>query len=128
MSHVRPYELTDYPTIVEWAEQYGIEQRETGLPKTGFIVPGVAAGFIYSTDSDCCWIENVIANKDATKDEKDEALDLLVPALLQKAEEMGFRVAYATTNNVNLILKVKEYGGLVRPLQMLLTKILSPSL
>lgn len=124
---VREYEHKDYSQIEEWADQYGIVQREAGLPKTGFIIDNVAAGFIYATDSDCCWIENVIANKKATKEEKAEAFDLLVPALMQKAEELGFRVAYATTNNVKLILKCKEYGAIVKPLQMLLTKHLSPS-
>jgi hypothetical protein len=124
---VRRYEPKDFPAIQEWGEQWGATYQEHQFPKTGFIVENVAAVFLYKTDSSCCWLENMISNRNANKENKAEALNLLIQAVLTEAESLGFKVAYATTDNVPMVLKVKEYGAMVKPLQMLLIKILGPS-
>ncbi len=123
----RKYEPSDFPTIEVWGAQWGSEYKEHQFPKVGFIVDGIAAVFLYQSDSSCCWLENMISNKEAPKEKKAVAVDLLIQAVLQEASDLGFKIAYATTDNVPLVLKLKEYGGMIKPLQMLLTKILSPS-
>jgi hypothetical protein len=124
---VRPYEPRDFPQVEAWGKEYGTEYREHQFPKTGFIVDGVAAYFLYSTDSSCCWVENMIANKHVSKETRDEALDLIIQAILTEAEKLGFKIAYATTDLVPVMVRAIEYGAIIKPLQVLITKIIGPS-
>ncbi len=124
---VRPYESHDFPQIKAWGEQWGADYREHQFPKTGFIVDGVAAYFLYATDSSCCWLENMVCNQYVEQGKRDQALDLIIQAILEEADNQGFKIAYATTDNIPLVKRALEYGALVKPLQIFLTKILGPS-
>lgn len=122
---VRKYEEKDFDQIKQWASQWGSEYVEDQLPNTGFIVDGVAAYFLYATDSNVCWLENMISDRHVDKFIRARALDLLVEALLKEAKDMGFTVAYATTDRHSIAKRAKENGASVKPLQFLIRKDLT---
>lgn len=119
---VRPFEPKDFEQIRQWAEEYETEYREHQFPKTGFIVDGVAAYFLYSTDSSICFLENLITNKKVDQGIKNDAIELVCEAVLNKAKELGFKVAYATTNIYAVAKRARKFGANVEIGQLLLTK------
>jgi len=119
---VRYYDPTsDFETIKAWGKEYGADYSADQFPQCGFIVDGVAAYFLYETDSTCCWLENMIAKKDVDHITREAAFDLIIPAILDEANRLGFRVAYASTNRYQVALRAKKYGANVQPNHMLLT-------
>lgn len=121
----RRYEENDFPQVREWGNQWGANYQEHQFPQTGFIVDGVAAYFLYSTDSEVCWLENLICRKDVDSMTKSRALHLLTTACLKEAKEQGFKVAYATTDNVKVAQRAREMGATVSGNQFLITKDLT---
>lgn len=122
---VRRYEEKDFPTIKKWGADWGADYVEDQFPNTGFIVDGVAAYFLYSTDSNVCWLENMISNKFAEPLARARALDLLVDAILNEARELGFTVAYATTNIIAVAKRARQNGAAIQTHQYLITKDLT---
>lgn len=122
---VRRYEDKDFEQIREWGLQWGADYDEDQFPHIGFIIDGVAAYFLYQTDSSICWLENMIAKRGIDQALKSKALDLLVDAIILEAKELGFTVAYATTDIVSVAKRAKENGAFIKPAQILITKDLT---
>jgi hypothetical protein len=123
---VRRYEPEDYAQISQWAlDGWDTDYTEDQFPKTGLIVDGIAALFLYSTDSSICFLENMISNKKSDPDLKEEALNLLMGSMLELANELGFKVAYATTRNSKVIVRAIKHGCKIEINQTLLTKNLN---
>jgi len=57
----------------------------------GFIVPGVAAGFVYETDSDLAALDGWVTNPEAPWATRKEALTLLEGRAVEFARELGFK-------------------------------------
>lgn len=121
----RRFESKDFAQIKAWAKEYGAEYDEKLFPKTGFIVDGVAAYFLYATDSHVCFLENLIANPKASRDDRDAGIDLVLRETLKEAKERGFHVAYATTDNPKVVVRAMLFGAKAQPKQVLLTKNLT---
>ncbi len=118
----------DFNQVWAWGLQYNEDYRIELFPDVGFIVDGVAAYFLYQTDSKVCWLENMVSNKKADPKIKDEAIQKISIAILQEAKDLGFKVAYATTDNVSVIKRAVTLGAKARSAQILLTKDLSLSI
>lgn len=118
---VRPYVKQDFLEVKAWGEKWGSSYKEEYFPETGFIVPGVAAYFLYRTDSKICYLENMIRNPDASKELADKALEVIVTSLLRKANELGFEVAYATTASQSVIDRALRHNAEVTKGQSLIT-------
>ncbi len=112
---VRRYFPEDFPTIKEWGAEHGAEYSPDQFPKVGFMVDGVAAFFLYQTDSTCCWLENMVSKKDVDKSVRNIALELIIDAIIEEAKSLGFKVAYASTSNYRVALRAKKYGAHVIP-------------
>lgn len=123
---VRKYDVVkDFETIRQWGREWGAEYNDDQFPNTGFIVDGLAAYFLYQTDSDVCWLENMITKKGIEPFARSRALDLLVEACLQEAREQGFTVCYATTNIMSVAKRAQQHGAKVEANQYLITKDLT---
>ncbi len=122
---VRRYRLDDFEQICKWAKMYNTEYSPDNFPKTGFIVEGIAAYFMYKTDSDVCFLENLISNKQAAPEDKDKAINLIIEAILKEAKESGFKVAYATTGIPAVVFRAMVKGAQAQPKQTLLVKDLT---
>ena len=74
-----------------WASEQGFDLAGGAslLPDSGFWVPGVAAGWVYLTNSKLALLEPIVANPGCDKIERSKALDLLVHALLAFARDNG---------------------------------------
>ena len=67
------------------------------LPKCGWTVPGVAACFLYETDSSSCFLDNAIVKRGEPG--HTDAISAIVEKLLEEAGRRGFRKVYANTGN-----------------------------
>jgi len=91
---VRKVEKADLNEIIGWFKSRKIDISVDYLSPTGFIVPGKAAGFIFSTDSNFVIFECFVGNPEITSEERQEALRQIVPAMIQESKEMGYKQAY----------------------------------
>ncbi len=122
---VRRYSLEDFDQVKSWGAGWGSSYNKDQFPLTGFIVDDVAAYFLYQTDSTACWLENLVSKRGVDEKIRNQALALLVDAILHEAKEMGFTVAYATTDSVSVAKRAKEQGAIVKAGQILLIKDLT---
>lgn len=80
----------DLSTINHWMKGHdkrGFVAEE--LPTIGFIVDGVAAAFLYQTDSSVGILENFVSNPEATPKQVAKALDLIIAELKRAASREG---------------------------------------
>ena len=64
------------------------------LSDIGFVVPGVASGFLVTTNVNCCFLEPFISNPKAPKELRDKALKEILESLEDKASKIGIRLIY----------------------------------
>jgi len=67
------------------------------LPENGVIIPGFAVGFLYKTDSNIAWLEWIVANPEADKSQRRQAVEIVIEYLTGKAKELGFKRVFTTT-------------------------------
>ena len=80
------------------------------LPSTGFVIPGICAGFLYSTDSSMCILEWVIANPKTNKETRSEGLDLVIDELLKKAHSGGYKTVFTSVSHPKLLERYSDFG------------------
>jgi hypothetical protein len=94
----------NYSMLVEWWKQHNWSPVPLSmLPRTGFIVNDIVAGFIYSTDSNLCLIEWIISDPKSEKIKRKESLSVLLDTLCMAAKELGFNACFTYTKNKGLI-------------------------
>jgi hypothetical protein len=71
-------------------------------PQEGRVVPGVAAGFLYQTDSDTALLDHFVSNPEAPFDERQAAMDTIADALIHRAGELGFHNIVAMTKSAGI--------------------------
>jgi len=100
-----------YEEVCGWWKSHGWAPISLeALPTTGFIIPDVCAGFLYSTDSSMCVLEWVISNPKASKEVRSEGLDDLIDALLKKADSSGFKMVFTSVSHPKLMDRYSEFG------------------
>jgi hypothetical protein len=107
----RPFELFDYPMISQWylAQMEPCPPLDL-LPKNGFIVEDICAGFLYLTDSRLGIIDLYISNPEISKDYRDKALNLVTLEIIDKAKEYNCRVLIATSNIAAVKRRTELHG------------------
>jgi hypothetical protein len=80
-----------------------------GIPKIGFIVPDVCAGFLYQTDSSICLFDGFIANPEARGEKRKAGLDAVTDALIISAKDLGFKSILAFTQNERIERRCERY-------------------
>lgn len=92
---VRKYKNTDYYTLSYWWDKHGQNYPELEtLPDSGYIVDNIAACFVYKTNSNLAMIEFLISNPESNKEERNQAIDLVIDACINDAKESGYKVIY----------------------------------
>lgn len=82
--------------IQHWITQWGMDETVVEfLPTTGFIIEGLAAIFIYETNSLVCYIEGFISNRNIKI--SDAVLNRLGQTAIDAAKEKGFKRMIAIT-------------------------------
>lgn len=88
----------DFDEIEKWFFERDMRMPDVSLfPRVGFIVRGVAAGFIFYTDSLVAIIDGYISNPKSDARQRDEALDLITEALINNAKFHGIKVIKCDT-------------------------------
>jgi hypothetical protein len=97
-------------SIADWykARKIGFDKRF--LSPIGSIVEGVAAQFLYRTDGDVCFLENLIANPETTAEQRDEAIDLVVKSNIKLAYQCGYSFLIGTTQLLSVAKRAERLG------------------
>lgn len=103
MMLIRKITDKDLNEIMGWFHSRNIKITPEYLPQTGFIVPGIAAGFIYRTDANFCIFESFIGNPKRPYTERQEALRHIVPIMIQEARDMGYKEAFGFATSKTMI-------------------------
>jgi hypothetical protein len=117
----RVVKYSDYEQLKNWWDSWGFPAPAiSALPKydnestTGLIVSNngidICAGFLYETNSAICWLEFIVANPKSKKEERSEALKLLIDEFTEEAKKLGFGVIFASIKNESLLNKYIQAG------------------
>lgn len=116
---VKAFEKTDYALISTWWLQHGWSPVSFEmLPKIGFIVNDICAGFLYINDSKLCHLEWIVSDPDSNKQERSESLSILLNVLENTAKELGCSAIFTTTKHENLIKRYENNGYVTTDVEM----------
>tara|TARA_R110000787_G_scaffold5480_3_gene20058 strand:+ start:3716 stop:4099 length:384 start_codon:yes stop_codon:yes gene_type:complete len=108
---VRDFTQYDYDTVCRWWEGHSWPAiPECALSDTGFIIDGMCAVWVYSTNSCFSLVEWVIGNPEADKRKLGPALDLLLDHAVEFAKQDGSILIQTTTKHSGLIRRYKNHG------------------
>lgn len=110
MIECRKYTDRDFEEVRSWYIKRGIVMEARDLPQTGFIVPGIAAGFIMKTDTSCCILEPFIANPFTLKGSREVALDSIFENLIKEAQDLGFKKIFGFSTHLKMIWRAQSFG------------------
>jgi len=96
--------------IICWFHERNLKITPDYLSPTGFIEPGVCAGFIYATDSNFVIFESFISNPHTTKEQRRAALERVVAEMIIEAKEMGYKQAFGFAVSPTMINIGMEQG------------------
>lgn len=101
----------DFDEIERWFEAHDMTMPHKSLfPPTGFIVRGIAAGFIYFTDSPLAIIDDYISNPTSDLKTRSDALNMITEHLLEIAKRRGCAVVKCDSK-IEVIKKRAEALG-----------------
>jgi hypothetical protein len=107
MGEIRLYKNDDYVEIVDWFTGRGLPCPSSDrFPPIGFIVPGVAAGFLLLTDGCVSFIDGIVSNPNAEKGARSEAIFKIFENLIAFSKAKGFKSICGTTE----IPAMEEYA------------------
>ncbi len=103
------------PMLSRWVKERGIADSAGPAdlyPATGFVVDGIAVGFLYRTDAAALgWLDGIVTDPKASKDARATALRVLVTELYAEARRQGVRLVWATTSAPSLVELGKACGA-----------------
>ena len=118
--NIRPLNSNDYDNILLgwWEDWEWVAPPKDFLPQNGeggiIILDGdvpICAGFLYASNSNLCWVDWIISNKQyRKKPHRTEAIRLLLSNLTTMATNLGFKYSYALIKHRPLIEKYEELG------------------
>ena len=104
MMETKQIDLIDLEEIDSWYLARGLKPLpHSQLPQFGYIVPGIACGFLVQTDSSNAFLEGFATNKFAKSYQKVDAIDLIAKKLLTVAKELGYTHVFAMTKHPNIM-------------------------
>lgn len=111
MFSVRLLEKDDYYTLVKWWKWHRFPAPASDcLPndgKGGVMISkegvDIAAGFLYFTNSNLCWLEFIVSNPEYRADDRAEGIQRLIHELTRIAKNNGFKAVFTSVKNQNLI-------------------------
>jgi hypothetical protein len=117
--NIKPFEESDHPLLCSWWEEHGWAPVSLNmLPKIGYIVDDICAGFLYINDSKLCHLEWIIADPKSDKNKRSEALNVLISTLCFTAKEYGCEAVFTATKHKSLIERYKSNGFFITDLDM----------
>lgn len=101
----------DYAMLRTWYVYRGKDAIPIdSLPKVGFIINGVAAGFLMQTDTKSCILEPFISNPNKSVEERDNALTGLLDRLVKEAKLLGYTHVFGFSTSPTMIKRAHNQG------------------
>ena len=111
---MRPVAKNDLKFISDWAVARGFDALDPSLsPKTGYIVDGVAAGFLYQTDSKLGFIHNYITNPEASSKDRDKALNAITEAIFSAARSLNINILVFWSADTGIRNRALAFGATI---------------
>jgi hypothetical protein len=108
---MREYDTEDYQQIKEWFQKRNMGYPSPkSLPKIGFIVDGLASGFLIQTDTCIAVIDFLISDPESELSKRRLALDQISESLLSAALRLGYSGVKCTTIYEPVAKRAKDYG------------------
>lgn len=108
---IRRYNESDYETLCKWWKEYNhVQIPKRYLSDTGFIVEDYVAVFVYETKSVMAWMEFMIGNPSKTKQERSDAISLILEEVSQYCKNNGYEVINTVAKVSSLQKKFEQQG------------------
>lgn len=109
----RRYRTGDFDELARWCVGRKMRPLDPAeLPQIGFVVPGLAAGFLYLTDSHTAFAGGLLSNPDAPMLARARAASTIVDRLLEEGRACGFKYV-AVTCSLESTKKLSRRKGFV---------------
>lgn len=100
---IRPVTPEDYPEISAWMRARGASGLRPDLtPPQGFIAPGIAAGFMITTNTGVAILEHFATNSEAPRALRSEILGRIAELLIKAGQMSGMVAFMAITANAKV--------------------------
>lgn len=111
MRQFKKWDRADLAEMNSWYRLRGEpELTEDALPTVGYIEPSVGAGFLFTTDSGVCLMENFITNPRASSEDRSAAIEGIVSRLLLAAKNLNFKHIVAITQSGSIAARARQHG------------------
>ncbi len=109
---VRRFKQTDIASVNKWLRRHGhpIAQPD-GIPATGFIVPGVAVGFVRDCETGVGMIDSYASNSLVSSETRHRALETITKELLK----LPFKYFITMTADRGLAHRFQVHGLQLMP-------------
>ncbi len=101
------------PLVSGWIRARGLGEDAGDLsllPTSGFVIGGIAVGFIYLTNSSLAFMDGFMTDPASDPKERSLALDLLIVALFDEARSLGYKAVAGTTSAQPLADRLAQHG------------------
>ena len=108
---IKPFAPSDYEELLQWYSDW--EEPPPALellPKTGFVIQNICAGFLYMTDARLGILDCFISNPSSPKEKRTEAINALADNLLACAKFYGCRAVMASSNILSIKQRCEDLG------------------
>lgn len=96
---------------IEWMVARGTPAPPRDIfSSTGYVVPGVAAWWLYLTDSALAWTEMLVGNPKVSKETRSAGLDAVIERVLQEARDAGTRLLVCNIDRPDLEERAIRHG------------------
>jgi hypothetical protein len=97
--------------VAQWLTKHSFPlPPEHLLPTTGFIVEGIACGFLYCTNSSFGLLEWVFSNPKRSKEERTQAIDLIFKLVEETSSNLGITALFSAAS-IPAYAKILERNG-----------------
>lgn len=106
----------DMEEMASWyAAHSNPSPKASSLPAIGFIVPGVAVGFLRRVEGGYGHIDGLISNPSTPSDVRHQAIDAIAHKLLQVAKEEGMEGVLVYSKDESTIVRSEKHGFVKLP-------------
>lgn len=108
---MRLYKDEDYPTLKKWLGDRNLgDIPKDYLPEVGLIVPGLAVGFLLTTDTPLAFLEYFVSNPLANQDDRQEAIYQIAKELIEYAKHIGVEIVQMNSTAKTIIDQAVNLG------------------
>lgn len=106
---MRQFLASDIATRDAWLAARNVS-RPMANPPFGFIVDGVACGFLVETTSDFALIDDVVTNPAASSADRHAALELILDALTEVARDRSIPFCVINASDPSIVARCLSRG------------------